>query len=151
MPSIKYFKDFLPNKLTSIPNTNLMTNSIQQNMTAHKLALVFNFPPMKVAGKDVIQEKARKCYVIPFFNENEVQLAKPSQTQILWLNHVCIIEDRLQLKSLFSKGIKNWEKYFRATVVKFNTTKWRLQTFDVAGICKRKLNLKNMTIKLFED
>ena len=74
MPSIKYFKDFLPNKLTSIPNTNLMTNSIQQNMTAHKLALVFNFPPMKSAGKDLITEKPRECCVIPFFNDNEVQL-----------------------------------------------------------------------------
>lgn len=62
------------------------------------------------------------------------------------MTHSCSLNDQSYLT-----GLSAWERKIKATLIKYDTAKWKLIKFDIAGICRNKLSLKNLTIKLFED
>ena len=75
--------------------------------------------------------------ILPYMFDNEIKLTRSVKTQITWISHV--YEKPQQRQSIVKKEVA------KAYVYQFNTNKWRLSKFNLAGVC-----LKSKAFKVFD-
>jgi hypothetical protein len=74
--------------------------------------VIMNFPESHLS---------RKCCIIPFMSDNEIELTNPSTTQITWISH----------REEDSMNVMKGGRVTVTRVYQFNWKKWRLQEFNL--------------------
>lgn len=126
MPSLQHMSNFLPSPDPGKENRILMTSNLIQNV--RKIGLTCNYPAV-----EKIQASCKICTLMPFLKDNVCYLTDPSQQQITWVSH---LEENTQQDG---SGITQVVPY----VYQFNIWKWRLQKFDLSGICVQGKTFKD--------